>query len=849
MNFPIEGNHKIEENFLNSVTEEIFSVGKYSTDQINDFVKSFLNEHIEATMHRKKCLTSVFEMFLVFIYHGKRFADFISMLRAKANEFVEKETTISSSMDWFHVSSRDEKRNYKKRFKNKVYKFLFEMVSGLYEIFKDVRLMKIGELLRKYTFLSITVEKVKKNLLSISSLIAAEDVFLVGLSRVASSSKDVYKPEQLVPAINNTHVLNFFKNNDATSAFQKIMAFLPGTVSLSQATQKQIKWTIAEYLDPRNPFIKESIFLETNSDLPLRPLTIIASEPPINKNESTLNQLREPCDAKTESISILSAALQSLYKRDITLENIKSAIKAKAMQMKFFDFNGESDQLTSSSKYLLFKSTDCSIPIVKSGTLSLLLHAVRLLYLQETLNVSSIFHFTSQLLLNKLWREDSLDSVDAAKNLHLDESSIKSEEYSLIIRQFLSGNKSKQFIDLGSVSFSSIPTDSIYSNSIRDLLCKLHSKDANVFFVNVSLPPDSCNDLPRVLTYNYNKKQQKTFEDYSSNDTSELHLVLFGCAYYSEVYSNYKFQFVSFSTRQYSGRHCIVTFDDGNSQNIAVLDTKRVSLRIDDSYNLVGMIMLRSQYVRPYPPNETIWRIKSDSFINDGLDLAIVTTSLGELESSGRSGWLSSSTINAFLVLLSNYLKNQGTQSNSRNIIVDSCLYQSFSIKRDDGKYVAKEGKQSVNIRYGSRKLAGVPSDSVLHFPINTDKSHWRSASADMKAKRIYLMNSYGNNLAEVCDCLVAFFNATCGTGWQCISLKCPHQDDVYNCGIFTIMNIAYVVQNIAETQNTSVLTNAAKNRAWGQKTIPCEQIRDMLAAILRNRNTDISNILELAKL
>jgi len=72
MNFPIEGNHKIEENFLNSVTEEIFSVGKYSTDQINDFVKSFLNEHIEATKHRKKCLTSVFEMFLVFIYHGKK---------------------------------------------------------------------------------------------------------------------------------------------------------------------------------------------------------------------------------------------------------------------------------------------------------------------------------------------------------------------------------------------------------------------------------------------------------------------------------------------------------------------------------------------------------------------------------------------------------------------------------------------------------------------------------------------------------------------------------------------------------------------------------------------------------
>ena len=101
--------HRIEENFLNSISEEILSEKKESkNDPIKEFVTSFLNEHIEATKHRRKNLNTAFEMFLVFIYHGKRFADFVSLLRVKANEFVEKEITRFSSMIWFRALSNDE---------------------------------------------------------------------------------------------------------------------------------------------------------------------------------------------------------------------------------------------------------------------------------------------------------------------------------------------------------------------------------------------------------------------------------------------------------------------------------------------------------------------------------------------------------------------------------------------------------------------------------------------------------------------------------------------------------------------------------------------------------------------
>jgi hypothetical protein len=844
---PMEDKHRIEENFLNSISEEILLEKKESkNDPIKEFVTSFLNEHIEATKHRRKSLITAFEMFLVFIYHGKRFADFVSLLRVKANEFVEKEITSFSSMIWFLALSTDEKRNLKKRFKNQMYKFLFEIVSGVYGIFKDVRLLKIGELLHKYPFLSTRNEKLKRELLNLSSVVSAEDVFLVGLSRVAYSSGTIYNPEQLISAINNSGVINLFQINDETSAFKSIETLLPsiqGKFTLSKAVQNQIKWIIGEYLDPRNPYTKESTFLATSDEVSLPQLLTIAPKPRDKMDSMDDLPLQQISSHIPESTPCLSAALQLFFKQGRTVQEIKAAIQAKAVNTKVFDFNEEDDHLMSSSEFRLFKCTDC-IQTPLAGALSLLLHAIRLLYLQETLDGLSVFHFTSQLLLNKLCSED-LKLVDAARNLNLNES-----EYSLIIRQFLLGNKSKQFTELGTVQFQSIPSDVIFSNSIKELLRKLERKDANVFFVNISLPSERNNGLPRVLKYSFNAKT-KNFEDDSSslsNDTNDLQLVLFGSVYYSNLNRNYKFQFVSFSKKLYSGKHCIVTFSDGNSQNIAPLEQHtRLPFSIDGSYNLVGLVLLRNGQIGLYPPNETIWRISTDSkFINNGLPLQITTICLCELESNGRGGWLSSLTINAFLALLSNSLG--GGQSKSKNILVDASFYQSFHMTRDDGIDMVSEGEQTVYMKYGLKLLKGISSDSLIHFPLNTDKSHWRYACADIKARIVYVMNSYGSNAKEVCDRLIGFFKGAYSGVWKCISLQCPYQDDGYNCGIFTIMNIAYVVLRIEQTQTTDVLTNAKLNKVWGKKIVPCKQIREALAAKLIHKVSNIDDILEIVK-
>ena len=110
-------------------------------------------------------------------------------------------------------------------------------------------------------------------------------------------------------------------------------------------------------------------------------------------------------------------------------------------------------------------------------------------------------------------------------------------------------------------------------------------------------------------------------------------------------------------------------------------------------------------------------------------------------------------------------------------------------------------------------------------------------------------MNSYGHNSNEVKNRLIACFKGIYGGKWECTSLECPYQPDTYNCGIFTIMNIAYVVQSIEQTQTTDVLTDRTLSIQWGQRDIPCQQIREMLSDKLKSRNTNIGDILDFVKL
>ena len=187
-----------------------------------EFITSFLNEYIEITKHEYKCLTSIFEFFLVFIYHGKKFAEYVGFLREEAKKFVQQEIKASKTAIWYSKLSNDDVRNYRKRIKTRVFRFLFDMVFGLYAVLKDVRLLRISELINKYPFISTSVNHPLRDLRSITSLVEADDVFHVGLSRLAGSSVRIYSPDILIPILKQSQVMDSFKNTDYKEGFQRI---------------------------------------------------------------------------------------------------------------------------------------------------------------------------------------------------------------------------------------------------------------------------------------------------------------------------------------------------------------------------------------------------------------------------------------------------------------------------------------------------------------------------------------------------------------------------------------------------------------------------------------------------
>jgi Ulp1 family protease len=114
-----------------------------------------------------------------------------------------------------------------------------------------------------------------------------------------------------------------------------------------------------------------------------------------------------------------------------------------------------------------------------------------------------------------------------------------------------------------------------------------------------------------------------------------------------------------------------------------------------------------------------------------------------------------------------------------------------------------------------------------------------------LRSKRIYIMNSYVTNEVWVVNSLIALSQGLYGGTWKCVTLKCPIQYDTVNCGIFAVMNIAYVVQAVEIFDNMDILTNDSRNSSWGKTNLPIELIRSQLADCIVNRQLDISQILK----
>ena len=817
-----------------------------------EFITSFLNEYIEITKHEYKCLTSIFEFFLVFIYHGKKFAEYVGFLREEAKKFVQQEIKASKTAIWYSKLSNDDVRNYRKRIKTRVFRFLFDMVFGLYAVLKDVRLLRISELINKYPFISTSVNHPLRDLRSITSLVEADDVFHVGLSRLAGSSVRIYSPDILIPILKQSQVMDSFKNTDYKEGFQRISDSL-SKKKLSNALQHQIKWAFSEFTAQNNPFVLTDQI--EKSDIPV----ILPDTPVI-------------LPLQKEKLSILKTFTKVLQKKDMSLQDLHNILSKKFLTLPSVDFCSTEYLLTSpDSKFKLYHPTVRAKGCL-ADMLSLVLHAVRLLYLQGTIKESGVFHFPTQYLVQKMFPHKQLEIDSAVRSLHIAQlSEIRDFDFAMFTGAFIDNHKSNQFIQLGSIDVNSLTSEDQFRTSIGALFCQLPRHNSNIFFVH--FPPSegtvkSVLSLPRVVYFNYNSVLN-VFEDekdFKSDSTINLGLLCYGCVYYSKKLSKYKFQFVSFSPNLSSGKYCLVSYCNGLVESMKEYDhpmyEKRdkvkiqelqksscVPLQIEDSYYLTGLMMLRrGRNQLSFPFFEDLWILPAVKFINAGASIKVDTMSLMDLQ---RSSWLSTNTIDAFLILLTVHFEQVRpiSATNTRqvtNIILDSSFFGSlkFSHKDPNYPYFKYHESERVNIKFAMSLLAGIPENSLIHFPLNTTNSHWRYACVHLRSKSIYIMNSYVTNEDWVVNSLIALGQGLYGGTWRCVTLKCPIQYDTVNCGIYAVMNVAYVVQAVEKFDCMDVLTKDSSNSSWGKTTLPIDLIRSQLADCIVNRQLDISQIL-----
>jgi phospholipase/lecithinase/hemolysin len=103
----------------------------------------------------------------------------------------------------------------------------------------------------------------------------------------------------------------------------------------------------------------------------------------------------------------------------MSVQDLQNIMSKKFLTLPSVDFCSTEFLLTSpDSKFELYH------PTVRAHTcladmLSILLHAVRLLYLQGTLKKSDVFHFSTQYLVQKMFAHKRLEINSAARNLHI----------------------------------------------------------------------------------------------------------------------------------------------------------------------------------------------------------------------------------------------------------------------------------------------------------------------------------------------------------------------------------------------------------------------------------------------
>jgi len=315
----IQDESKVQDSLIDDWSKKVLSESETTerNKSIKEIISLIITQKVEQRKRKELNQFAVFELFIVYTYGGKYLKDFTIMLLKQSETFLEKQIDQLQKSAWFRDLDKLGRRNFTRKTKRFVYRFLYQMVYALFATLKDSISLSSTELEGKYPFLLEWHKKTQTFMVKeiASRTLFAEDIFYVGCTKLGSLNGDC-SPGRLISAIIHTDVLKAFEEKRPKIAISAIQDNLG--ITLNKEMTQELYGMVEQFLDPTNRLRK---FPMDIASIHLNHVSIS------DRIISTIKILKRQRVSKDQFKSVLENEISSNSNEDIsvTLEKLISS--------------------------------------------------------------------------------------------------------------------------------------------------------------------------------------------------------------------------------------------------------------------------------------------------------------------------------------------------------------------------------------------------------------------------------------------------------------------------------------------------------------------------------------------
>ena len=553
-----------------------------------------------------------------------------------------------------------------------------------------------------------------------------------------------------------------------------------------------------------------------------QPTTIPEIPPPATSSSSSIVSAKPGKLNKPGKVSSIPPIVQMLKEGKVSRKEALQFFYSKKLQ-----FDGMEDCIVNNDglRHYAVKgiSNSNEDSFLAAAVLTCILHAIRLLFVDQLLPASDVLKY--QELLTTM--------ASKMKSWTLDEvlKGMKLEEY--LPEMNNATNRFKSFVekvrDVHKVLFTVLPTTSwsqffdqeSQQNTVENLYygrtTSWRDRRNHIFFLSFTGSPTPNLHLPYLFHCRrgetYTIERDGTFDMCDDSlDANSTTLQLVGLIYRDDRKGEYSFTMITYARCIDLGQYQVFTKEQ-TAANIERLFP--VPFRATDSDSndpnpvlaldgagrqVVGLVLVRNHKQSEQrdtrfltqPVLRTIhdncsYSTKEDSISGSRNHCDIRSSILKALDSP--TTWLQDETVNGTVFLMCGHLKaKHGLNSNNAIYICSSLAFDRC----------VEGGRSTPNFQLN------VKGSAYSLFIINITNSHWVCACAPMNGanKKIYFLDSMNKKATAKAKgkILIKFFEEKLELpGYEAVLLPSSDQIDGCNCGLFTILNATIFLKSICE--------------------------------------------------